>query len=102
MSGNRNTGTTSNMEQAVSDALLGTQGMQRFDSPVRISIHSIRKRLADIDGISGKAAIDGLVHSGVLQDDSPKFVKEVRHTQEKGKTEKTVIKIEPIKEESHE
>lgn len=98
MSGNRNSGGITNVEQAISDALLGAEKVQRFTSPVCITIHSIRKRLADIDGISGKAVIDGLVKAGVLEDDSPKFVKEVRHTQEQGKVEKTIIRINPIED----
>ena len=98
MSEDRNTSGNANMEQAASDALLGAEEVSRFDTPVCISFHSIRKRMADIDGISGKAAIDGLVHSGVLQDDSPKYVKEVRHTQEQGKDEKTIITIETIED----
>ena len=31
----------------------------RFDTPVRIHVRSFRHRLADADGISAKAAIDG-------------------------------------------
>jgi len=96
VSADRITDTTANVEQAVGDALLGAQEVQGFGSPVRISFHSVRKRLADIDGLSGKAALDGLVAEGVLPDDSPKFVQEVRHTQEQGKIEKTVITIEQI------
>ena len=63
---------------------------------VNIHIHSIRKRLVDPDGISGKAAIDGLVHAGLLEDDSCKFVEEVRYTQEKGAEEKTIITIKEV------
>lgn len=74
-----------------------THSNQAFNSPVRITIISYRCRLADSDGISAKAAIDGLVHCGVLRDDSPEFVKEVRFKQVKVKTkedQKTVIEIE--------
>lgn len=63
---------------------------------VTVHFHSVRKRLADIDGISGKAVLDGLVMCNVIPDDSPKFVQEVRHTQEQGKVETTVITIEQI------
>ena len=68
--------------------------MPRFNSPVRITVHSRRKRLCDPDGISGKAAIDGLVKAGLLEDDSAKFVTEVRYTQEKSKDENTTLIIE--------
>lgn len=72
--------------------------MPRFNSRVRITIHSYRKRLADPDGISGKAAIDGCVKAGLLGDDSPKEVAEVRHRQSQSKTERTVIEIEEVEE----
>jgi len=57
---------------------------------------SRRHRLADPDGISGKAAIDGLVSAGILSDDSAKQVAEVRHSQvkvSKADAEETVITL---------
>jgi len=84
---------TSNMEQDISNAPLAEEETPRLDSPVSIHVHSIRKRLTDADGISAKAAIDGLVLSGVLPDDSPKYVKQVTYSQEKGKIEETIITI---------
>ncbi len=59
--------------------------IERLYPPFSIHIRSVRKRLADSDGISGKAAIDGLVHCGILQDDSAKFVEEVTYSQKKTK-----------------
>lgn len=74
---------------------LGKKKAARFDTPVRIRVHSKRRRLADADGISAKAAIDGLKHCGVLRDDSPKEVTEVSYTQELSKEEEeTIITIE--------
>ena len=69
-----------------------------FTSPVSISIHSKRKRLVDADAVSAKAAIDGLVHSGLLKDDSPEFVQEVSYSQEKvsPEEEETIITIKEI------
>ncbi len=64
--------------------------------PVKIKVHSIRKRLTDADGVSAKAVIDGLVHAGILIDDSQEYVNEVSYSQEKckkGEDEKTVITI---------
>ncbi len=61
-------------------------------SQVKIHIHSFRKRLADPDGISAKAVIDGLVLSGIIKDDSAQCVKEVSFSQEIGEDE-TVIDI---------
>ncbi len=59
----------------------------------RLHIHSKRRRLTDADGVSAKAAIDGLVHGGLLQDDSPEFVQEVSYSQAKAKEEETIIEI---------
>tara|TARA_R110000765_G_scaffold376382_1_gene467129 strand:- start:243 stop:494 length:252 start_codon:yes stop_codon:yes gene_type:complete len=81
------------VEPNLSHAPLATKSIERFDSPISIHVHSIRKRLTDPDGISCKAVIDGLVHSGILIDDSPTYVKEVTYSQEKGKVEKTIITI---------
>lgn len=61
--------------------------------PVTIIVTSYRKGLCDADGISAKAAIDGLVHSGLLPDDSPEFVAEVRFRQVVSKDERTVIEV---------
>ena len=71
--------------------------MPRFNTPVCITVHSYRHRLADPDGISAKAAIDALVKAGILTDDSAKEIKEVRFRQTKirlSEDEKTQIIIE--------
>ena len=71
--------------------------MPRFNTQVCILVHSYRHRLADPDGISAKAAIDGIVKAGILFDDQTKQIKEVRFKQTKIPTkeeEKTVITIE--------
>lgn len=94
----RITDSLTHLEPSHGNAPLGTQEAQRFNTPVRISFHSVRKRLADIDGISGKAVLDGIVKSGLLQDDSPQFVESVSHSQEKGKEEITIVTIEPAQE----
>lgn len=60
----------------------------------RIHIHSKTHKLADADGRSCKAALDGLREAGVLEDDSPQFVSEVSHSQEVTKgEEETIIEI---------
>lgn len=76
-----------------------------FNSQVSLRIHHYRSRLADPDGLSAKAAIDGLVHCGILRDDSAKEISEVRHVQHKVKNaeeEKTVIEIESVHPTDHE
>lgn len=91
----RNADTIANLEQGACHAPLAKKKTQRHDSPCHIAIHSLRHRLADIDGICAKAAIDGLVHSGILDDDSPQYVKSVSFSQEKTKVrEETRITIE--------
>ena len=73
--------------------------MQRFDSQVYILVHSYRHRLADPDGVSAKAAIDGIVRVGILPNDTAKQVSEVRFKQTKIPTkekEKTVITIKEV------
>ena len=85
-----------NMEPYPSDAPDGTDQITAFSSPVRITFYHTRKRLADMDGLSGKAAIDGLVAIGILTDDTAQQVKEIRNYQTKGNVEETRILIEAI------
>jgi len=73
------------MEPDIGNAPLPAEATSRPNPPFRIHIHSLRKRLADSDGISGKAAIDGLTHAGIFSSDSPENVKEVTYSQEKTK-----------------
>jgi len=77
---------------------MGKKKIQRLHTPCSIHIHSRRFRFADPDGVSAKAAIDGLVHAGLLSNDTGKEIKEVTYTQEKvfkskGGFEETIIGI---------
>ena len=88
---------TSNMESVALGQQMAEKEDTRFSSPVNITVHSYRKRFCDADGVSAKAAIDGIVKAGVLVDDSPLYVKEVRYRQTKIKNpqeEKTIITLE--------
>jgi peroxiredoxin len=70
--------------------------MPRPNTPYDCHVHCVRKRLADVDGISAKAAIDGIVKAKLLSDDSAKVIKSFKVTQEKCDTteqEKTVIRF---------
>ncbi len=90
----RNSATAANRKSLDSDAPYATIQNGYFNQRVYILIHSFRKRLADSDGISAKAAIDAFVQAGVLKDDSPAYVEETRYKQTKvvGEIEeKTVI-----------
>ncbi len=84
------------MESIARDALQTKITVKQLAQRCSIRVHSRRKRLADSDGISAKAVIDGLTTTGVLKDDGPRFVKEVSFSQEKVKTdaeEETVIEL---------
>jgi hypothetical protein len=49
--------------------------------------------LCDVDGVSGKALLDGLVHANVIADDSTKEVVEVlfQQTKVKNKSDEKVV-----------
>lgn len=82
------------MESYSSNAPLGSEKAEGFDSPVNIRVISYRKHKHDPDGISVKAVLDGIVRRGILQDDSWNEVKEITFESRKSKEEKTVIEIE--------
>jgi hypothetical protein len=87
------------LESVVGNEPLQTRKGPTFNSQVDLFITHYRVRLADPDGISAKAAIDGLVLCGILKDDSAKEVREVRHRQVKVKNasdEATEIEIKAV------
>jgi len=73
-----------------------------MDTCCRIRVHCRRHRLADPDGISVKAVLDGLVLAGILADDSAKQISESPIvTQEKitkAEQETTILTIEEIQQ----
>lgn len=82
-----------NMECVIGNESLEKGGRAAFDSPVSIRIDSYRIRLADVDGISGKAVLDALVLAKIIANDTTKEVKEVlfSQTKVKNKTEEKVV-----------
>lgn len=87
------------MERTTGNEQVSSKRPQSFNSQVDIRFDHYRIDLADPDGLSGKAAIDGIVHYGLLRDDSAKEVREVRHFQHKVKNfeeECTVITITEV------
>ena len=96
MSENKNRASipATDMEQNISDAALSAHGFTEMDTLVSIRVISYRKLKHDPDGISAKAVIDGLVHAGILTDDSTKQVKEVTFESKKSKEERTIIEID--------
>lgn len=87
------------MESVARDEQISADEVAALGPRVRITFYHTRTRLADPDGLSGKAAIDGIVEAGLLPDDSAQYVAEVRHFQIKGSREETRIVIEGIEEE---
>jgi len=84
---------TADLERTVGNESIQTGKSPAFDSPVSIRIHSYRCRLCDVDGISSKALIDGLVLTNIIADDSTKEVREVTYAQTKvkNKSEEEVV-----------
>ena len=97
--GDRDTSSASNMEQIDRNESVATEKDAGFNTQVCIHVHSIRYRLADVDGISAKACIDGIVNCGLLSSDTTKEIKDIKYTEElvrKPAGEKTVITIVEI------
>lgn len=97
------TSKATNLERTACNASLPTGKGPLFDTQVSIRVHSYRTRLVDVDGVSAKYAIDGLVMCGIIANDTTKEVKEVVYEQTKVKNksdEKTVITIERVRSAS--
>ena len=90
------------VEQNIGDEAAIPVAPQKVDTPVRVRVHSKRKRLCDSDGICAKFAVDAIVRAGILPDDSPEFVHAVTFSQEKCPTEVTIITVETVSEEAAE
>lgn len=97
MHDHNSTNTATDLESASQDASSSENLCEFGNQAVRIHIHSVRKRPTDPDGVSAKAAIDGIVESGVLDDDNCEIVKSVTFSQEQGDEEQTVITIERLR-----
>lgn len=98
----RASNSVADLEPGAGDEQVAKEKTKGFDPPlsypVRIHIHSARKRLCDADGACGKYAIDGLIHAGIIPNDDPAHVREVSYSQEKaaGRAEETIITIEEL------
>lgn len=67
-------GSSAHLESYLSDATLPKDRAQEETSRVNIHVRSYRRLNCDPDGISAKAALDGIVEAGILADDSAKQV----------------------------
>jgi Holliday junction resolvase RusA-like endonuclease len=96
---NNSTVPIADVESNPGNAPDGEKKAPSFNTRVNITVISYRKRKHDTDGISAKAAIDGLVHAQILKDDSRDEVEEVRFKSikcAKDEAEKTIIIIESV------
>lgn len=94
---NRATLPAANMESHTGNEPVGTKEAKGFDSLVNITVISYRKRKHDPDGISVKAALDGITRAGLLRDDSTSEIEQVTFKSiiiSKDEQEKTVIEID--------
>jgi hypothetical protein len=86
-----------NVEPAACYASDGEKKAQRHDGLCHLSVCSRRHRLADPGGCSSKYVVDAIVSTGVLEDDSAKFIAEpVLEWQEKIPTtqpEETILTL---------
>lgn len=90
---------TSNLEPNLSNEIERANEIKAFDSPVNVLVHSYRYRLCDPEGISIKWCLDAIVKAGILVDDKPENIQEVRFRQTKipkTEDERTVITLEEI------
>src|SRR5918996_279309 len=58
-----------------------------------VRVTSCGRRLADTDGNSVKAILDGITAAGIWPDDSSKFIEEISFTQKAGEIDQTIIEI---------
>lgn len=93
---NRTALSATNMESNFGNEPVGKEKTERLDSRVDIHIISYRKRKHDPDGVSAKAALDGLVRCGILTDDSTKEIRKVTFESIISKEEQTIIEITEI------
>lgn len=94
---NKTTLPITDMEQNIGNERMAKEKAKGLDTRVNIYVRSYRKAKHDPDGISAKAAIDGLVKAGILSDDSTNEVKKVTFESVKCKSheeERTEIHID--------
>lgn len=80
---NSNTRSVSNLEQHSVNEAKGSNAAQEALPRVVIRFTHYRRKLADVDNFATKHFVDALVKDGLLRDDSPEEVEEVRHRQVK-------------------
>jgi len=81
-----------NVERYPRHEAKATAKVKEIHSRVCIAVHHRSRRAADATGRAHKWAVDGLVRGGLLIDDSPAYVAEIKETFEIGK-DQTIIEI---------
>ena len=91
------TSPASNKEPDIRNQQVAKKKAERPYTPIgqRVSIKytSYRSRLPDSDNTETKYFTDALVLAGILEDDSPKYVRKVSHEEIQSSEERTVIEI---------
>jgi len=82
----------SELEQNSGHEPMAAYVVEAYDSLHGIRLHFVhyRRRHGDVDNLSVKALLDGLVKRGVFADDSSKYIQEITHK---------IVKIEPQEQE---
>lgn len=81
------------LESNPSDGPAAKNAAKKIHPRFSITVHHRSRRLADPSGRCFKFAVDGIVRGGILPDDSPIYVKEIRETFEQRKNDETIIEI---------
>jgi hypothetical protein len=92
------------MEQNPRNGSVAKKGTSRLLGRYDVEIISYVSKLRDPDGTSAKYAIDAMVSAKILEDDSPQYIREIKHRQckvQKG-NEKTEIILSRVDEEMEE
>jgi hypothetical protein len=90
---NRAAVSAADVESNPGDGYARTDEAEEVHPRFSIVVHHRSRRIADATGRSHKAVVDGLVRSGLLPDDSPVYVKEIKETWEQRNNEETIIEI---------
>lgn len=95
----RSSDKSSELERYFSNEPLAEEASKGSHPYCRITFYHYRKRLLDYDNLCTKAILDGVVREGILRDDNPQIIKEVRQKQIKIKSpekERVMVLIEEI------
>lgn len=84
------------MESNTVDDTIQQDEAATFNTSTHLEIIHHRKRPTDPDGCSAKAAIDGIVATGILPDDSAKWIESIKITVIQSVVEKTIFRFTEV------